>query len=769
MSNKDDLDSIKAEISKSRAELEKLKSPKNEGSAGKNRKLQGFKIIGLTLMLLVVVIGVVLFVLPTLKIGATSNKSNNNFLTPSQLSLLLLGDPLYSYYNSSGSLTYQIHQVGIPNGSVYQFIAKNEELYQSLSGVIVGKTLNYVLYNTTASILYKVVVTEGGCKQYVDEQGGLGNGTDRFAVCKTTTGGYNVTNDNISVTNIGSQLPINYSVYFSNGSVANSATINFWSYETQHGYYVNGTEITSIVNSSFLGPLPEIANVSASLVPIATNDSYTIVQFYFLNGSLDFSRNTIFKCEYPLCTTTYYLYKPSIIENNSILLNSSLFYLFNSSLDSFESPYIYETVQNLTNGASLVNFYSRGLNETVTNNLGEGEISYGIYSSHIAETINNYPSNYTIGYDITSPIANVSLRLGYNVSEAVQYNNGTIIYNPTSAEISEAWYSNSSIVGTIPVYHLIYNNITVKLTKNATYQTKNTAITYSTPNCSLAIDNASFETGIINLDANATPGIVLTCRSETLNISSVGGSLGTGLGINESSISYALMPNENEIQSQINSESTFQYYSSGSFGDQIGIYVLNANGSKETESQVFPVKSTNPTTVFTESRVPSGYALYNWSVSFNDVVSSNKSGEPITIESPGGVSPGFALLGNDIGRGVIVSNISCRSPSFNAIAFENNTVPPFSTWNCTTIIQTVTTANFTQFVTYDGITKKTVNNFGASQATFYTPPGNYSFSIPPSYGNWNDCNASTPSNPSSETLLAGTYFYNISSTGPSCI
>lgn len=467
-------------------------------------------------------------------------------------------------------MIYQIHQVGIPNGSVYQFLTSKGSIYESVSGVIFNNSLNYRLYDPLATPLYRVVIKESGCAQYVDWNGGRGNGTDRFTVCKITSGGYNVTNKNTSITNIGSPLPINYSVYFANGTIAKDILVNF---------SADPPQITNIFNSS--------------LLEVPTNDSYTVVQYYLPAGILYYTVNSSMECKYPECNTTYAFYKLALIKNNTLLLNSTLSYRFNKSLDGFESPYVYETVQNLTDGASLVNFYSKGFNETVTNNLGEGEISYDINSPYIDEMINNYPINYTIGYKITSPIANVTLNLGYNVSEAVQYNNGTTIYDPTSAEISEAYYSNPSIGGTIPIYHLSYNNITVKLTKNTTYQMKNNVITYSTPICNLTINNASFETGIINLNANVVPGIILKCGQEALNIGSEGGSLGTGLGKNDFSIIYALMPNENIIQSQINySESIFQDYQSGSFGDQIDISVLQNNGSKETESQVFPVKNT---------------------------------------------------------------------------------------------------------------------------------------------------------------------------------
>lgn len=101
MSNKDNLDALKSEISGRRIEVGKLKIQKTKGMTKETKELKNFKIIGLTIVL-AVIIGASIFAFHILRTNVISSNNTNSFLTPNQLSLLLLGDPVYSYYNGNG-------------------------------------------------------------------------------------------------------------------------------------------------------------------------------------------------------------------------------------------------------------------------------------------------------------------------------------------------------------------------------------------------------------------------------------------------------------------------------------------------------------------------------------------------------------------------------------------------------------------------------------------------------------------------------------------
>ncbi len=671
------------------------------------------------------------------RVNGNSQQIPRNTLSPNQLSLLLLGDPLYSYYNGSAML-YQIHQVPFKNGSIYQFAYPNGTIYKTIVEYLSGKYIRYTIYDPSGPISNKVI-PQNKCKRWPTPNGGLGNYTYIVHMC---------------------EQPFNTYIY------------NYSEFGSLNGIkQINSSDIQMFNTTNI------IFNTT-NMLEVPTNDNYVSVQYFFQNGTLFRTMYSTFSClprpnetvikmhenMTQICNTTDAYYKPASAYTNVTPLNSTNLQILNKSLNGFTSPFVYETVQNSTNGTKLVKFFSKYLNESVINDLNNN-ITYSFNTKYVGINLTNFPSNNTLLYDICYYQRCLKDYVVYNESTGVIYANGSIDTHPTADQISEAYYVRDGYIGDIPLYTPLHSNFSLSA-ENYTDEYSNCNILLENSSTSGYLTNITFNCGYFNSNLN----LINYLGSSFIYIWNASGNGTKHTALN---LQYSIGPNSNQVfinydMSGINEELE-QSYGGAGFGDQIELSVSNSNGTKETESQKFQVPQQiknilvqYENTTFSEQGIPSNY---NWTVELLNSSGAGmaKAGQKIVIRSQ--ISEqnkeklrAFAYVGN-LNSTYVGPN--CNSGIFNVTLGGNVTVPPYSSWNCTTIIWPIIFEGYTVSVIYDGINKTiTYNTSELPQFIFYTPPGNYSFKI------LNDDNGTcVPIEiPSSGFAVAGSIYNNINAT-----
>ncbi len=689
-------------------------------------------------VLITLVICIVLF-LSHFSLISTNPNNTSNFLSPNQLSLLLLGDPLYSYYNGSG-IIMQIHQAPIRNGSVYQFIYSNGSIARTVIGAINGNYLNYITYNPNGRLSDKVV-TQSNCTRWATPNGGWGNYTYIVHIC----------------------------------SQPNRNTVDKYS---QSGILEN----TATTNTSNFSAIIGINH----LLQVPTNDSYTTIQYFFTNGTLFRTMYSRFSCQpeanatvvkkheniTQICNTTDAYYRPASAVSNSTKLNFTHNYKLNPSLNSFVSSFVYETVQNLTNGGNVANFYSRYVNESVFNN-PDNSVTYRFNTTYINETIKNFVFNNTETYRICFPQECISEYVKYNETIGVLYSNGSVDAHPTNTQISEAYNMLDGMVGTYPIYSPFYGNFLVS-SSNKNGSDANCSIGFSNSTMPNLVSNIDFTCGnfssSLNIGSDSTSNLFIWNSTKTPKYSIL-------------DLEYSVGPNQNQvfITYEINgiNEMITQSYGAGSFGDQIELSVSNPNGTKETESQHFPIKTTGPsykssnfsttnntytsnstvvgksTTIpilvtFIESGLPKGY---NWNLTYNGML-YNTTNNLIKINNSGYGSIDFYPIYENLSKCFFdyLPNVTyLNANNLKAVNYINFSKEgyclQYEPGMLTTqiIIKGWTETGYDAFLSaafggrYWGLSAEYGGTRTNNGIEFFTTAGNFSWGVPWSVGNLNRC------------------------------